>query len=331
MIFHLVLNSLLVFMVIALAIEFTLWMLKIQSPRVRVMCRALPFLKIPFDFLVFVFFDDSLLLNFNPFSCELFVQEWLGQFLAMVDTRQLTAIQHVVIPQYIAMQLPPYLLHAVVIAIVTVSCLGLLYKLFNLVQSQLHLRAMNRAASPCTRYPANEQLCHSLRRHKATILVSSHAQVPLATYNGLIIIPETLVNTLSQEEFDAVIAHELEHLRWHDPLLKLFYSIMGTLCWWIPTHWWLKKLELDQEYASDLSIGRYGIDASALAAAVLTTLKQIPVKQQPIAATCQFAARNQLHLQRIEAILSGNHEYSHVRAWLCAVLCALTFTSFWMC
>src|SRR5436189_2644348 len=105
MILHLILNSLFVFVLLASTIEFLLFVFQINNLRTRYLCRLLPILKIPFDLLVFTFFDESLWMNLNPFSCEIYVYELLSRFISlpMLDAVVQT---HLIIPQYLAAQMP---------------------------------------------------------------------------------------------------------------------------------------------------------------------------------------------------------------------------------
>lgn len=51
--------------------------------------------------------------------------------------------------------------------------------------------------------------------------------------------------------FEAVVAHELERIRWKDPYIKICSALFASLLWWIPLKGWLNKIEMDQEEASD--------------------------------------------------------------------------------
>ena len=123
------------------------------------------------------------------------------------------------------------------------------------------IRKIFNSSSSCTKSIINKRLQQDLTLSKTVILTSTELEIPMAAYRHYILVPKNLAEDLSQDEFEAVIAHEFEHLRWRDPLLKIFCSSICTLCWWIPTIWWLKKLEVDQEEASDSGLCKYGIDS----------------------------------------------------------------------
>jgi beta-lactamase regulating signal transducer with metallopeptidase domain len=141
---------------------------------------------------------------------------------------------------------------------------------------------------------------------------------------------------LSQDEFEAVVAHEFEHLRWKDPLLKIFCSSISTLCWWIPTIWWLKKLEIDQEEASDSGLGKYGIDSVFLASAIIKVLEKAKSLKMTydLAPTCSLHS-SKSNIKRFEALLNSDHKaQSPFFRWAEAIgclLCSLAFICFWMC
>jgi TonB family protein len=55
---------------------------------------------------------------------------------------------------------------------------------------------------------------------------------------AVLILPESLVPTLGQDELDAVIAHELAHLRRRDHWVRLLELAAVVLFWWNPASWW---------------------------------------------------------------------------------------------
>ncbi|MBA3816023.1 MAG: M48 family metalloprotease [Parachlamydiaceae bacterium] len=69
---------------------------------------------------------------------------------------------------------------------------------------------------------------------------SSHPLHNFATFGNRIVFPEALVNALSQQEFEAIITHEWQHLRWKDPHTKIIGSLIAHFFWWLPTLWWMK-------------------------------------------------------------------------------------------
>jgi beta-lactamase regulating signal transducer with metallopeptidase domain len=57
----------------------------------------------------------------------------------------------------------------------------------------------------------------------------------------LLLLPISVVSGLSPEQVDAVIAHELAHIRRHDYLVNILQSIVETLLFYHPAVWWISS------------------------------------------------------------------------------------------
>jgi len=334
MLFHLILNSFFVFCILALLIECTLRIFNIKNGRIRTFCRALPFLKIPCDLFVFGFYGDSLLANFNPFSCDIFLTNLASSLFSSHFQTELSPGQHVIIPQYIAMFIPSHWLHFFLVITIIISIVMSLKKFFQFIASKLYLKNILRSSSPCTRPISNEQLRNNIQKLQALILTSTEITIPFAANKQFILFPENLVAELSQEEFEAIVAHELEHLLWKDPLLKVYCAGICALLWWIPTGWWLRRLEDEQERASDASIHRYGMDHLVLGAAIIKVIHRVKGLKYELPIACHFASSKNNNLKRFKDILEAHpasQKYDRSRCIVGTAFCLLTFICFWMC
>lgn len=88
-----------------------------------------------------------------------------------------------------------------------------------------------------------------------------------------ILFPQHLLGQLTQEEFEAILAHEAAHLRWYDGLARLYVDAISTLFWWIPAQWLRRRLVLSQEYACDDSSRQLDIPAVDLASAIVKSAR----------------------------------------------------------
>lgn len=334
MLFHLFLNSLLVFCILSLFIDCILRIFDLKNSRICVLCRSLPFLKIPLDILVYGFYGDSLFLNFNPFSCEVYLEHFINKWLPSQFSAELSPSEHLIIPQYIAMQIPSAWLQLFLICTVAISLSTMSYKVAQYLISRKQLKTMIDAAIRCAREITNEKLRNCFEKNSAQLLTTSEISIPFATHHNMILFPEHLIKELTQEEFEAVVAHELEHLRWKDPLLKTFCEALCAFFWWIPTRWCLQNLEADQERASDSSIELYGIETCALAQAIVKAIQKAKFAKQELPSVCHFASSRSSHIGRMEELLKTTqnlqNRYSG-RTILGVVFCVMTFFSFWMC
>lgn len=332
MIFHLLLNSFIVFIILTLLIELFLSVFKIANARLRYLLRLLPILKFPFDLLVFVFFDDYLFVNFNPFSCQVYMQDLMTNFAHLHIQNELAPTEHFIIPQYIASYIPPNLLNITIMSMILISLGIIIRKVYLFFRARSYLKEIFSSSSPCDRPIYNANLLGRLKQGNIIIRISDAIQIPFAANLYYIFMPKNLVAELSQEEFESVIVHELEHLRWKDPISKMVCDLLCALFWWLPSVWWLKRLELEQEDACDAEVYKYGIDVSALASAMIKVIKQAKYPNYRFAAIASFDSPKNSHIRRIENILNIKNKNTYCWHDIFGVgSCVLASVCFWMC
>jgi beta-lactamase regulating signal transducer with metallopeptidase domain len=67
-----------------------------------------------------------------------------------------------------------------------------------------------------------------------------------------VLLPVFALTGLSEEQFRAVIAHELAHIRRHDWLVNLFQVLAETLLFYHPAMWWLnRRVRIERELCCD--------------------------------------------------------------------------------
>ena len=332
MIFHLLLNSFIVFVALTFLIDLFLSVFKISNARLRYLLRLLPILKFPLDLLVFVFFDENLLVNLNPFSCQVYMQDFITSFAPLHIQNELAPTEHFIIPQYLASYIPPNLLNITVTSMLAISAIVIARKGYLFCQARSYLKKIFTSSSLCTRPIYNSNLLNKLKQGKVLIRTSDEVHIPFAANIRYIFIPQDLVVELSQEEFESVIVHELEHLRWKDPILKMACDLLCALFWWLPSNWWLKRLELEQEDACDAEVYKYGIDISALATAIVKVIKKAKYLNYRFAAISPFDSPKNSHIRRIKNILNIKNKNDFCWRYLLGVgACLLATFCFWMC
>jgi beta-lactamase regulating signal transducer with metallopeptidase domain len=118
----------------------------------------------------------------------------------------------------------------------------------------------------------------------------------------VLLLPEGLMERLSAQEMQAILAHEFCHLRRRDNLTFALHMITQTLFWFYPLTWWLgRRLVNEREHACDEMVLAAGHDAGAYSASILKV--------------CRFAIPGPLGLtagvlgldlkSRVESILDG--------------------------
>lgn len=88
----------------------------------------------------------------------------------------------------------------------------------------------------------------------AAVCVSEQLQVPTAIgfVRPLVVIPSWTMQEVSATELNAILLHELAHLRRWDDWTNLIQKILGALFFFHPAVWWIeKKLALEREMACD--------------------------------------------------------------------------------
>jgi beta-lactamase regulating signal transducer with metallopeptidase domain len=332
MIFHLLLNSFSVFIILTLLIELFLSVFKITNARLRYLLRLLPVLKFPFDLLVFVLFDENLFINFNPLSCQVYMQDLITNFVHLHIQNELAPTEHFIIPKYLASYIPPNFLNITIMSMLGVSLLIITRKVYLFFRSRSCLKKIFVSSSLCDRPIYNSNLMNKLKQGNIRIRISDAIHIPFAAGLRYIFMPQQLVTELSQEEFESVVVHELEHLRWKDPILKMACELLCALFWWLPSAWWLKRLELEQEDACDVEVHKYGIDVSALATAMIKVVKKAKYQSYQFAAISSFDSPKNSHVRRVENILNIKNKSNYSWHYTFGIgACLLATLCFWMC
>ena len=100
-----------------------------------------------------------------------------------------------------------------------------------------------------------EVLASRLRVSRSVKLVES-ALVEVPTVIGwmrpMILIPTSAFTGLTTQQLEAILAHELSHIRRHDFLVNLVQSVIETLLFYHPAVWWLsKRIREEREHCCD--------------------------------------------------------------------------------
>jgi beta-lactamase regulating signal transducer with metallopeptidase domain len=83
---------------------------------------------------------------------------------------------------------------------------------------------------------------------------SVHVDVPLVAgwIRPVVLLPISALTGLSQPQLEAVIAHELAHIRRYDAFVNVFQVAVETLLFYHPAVWWLgKRIRAEREHCCD--------------------------------------------------------------------------------
>ncbi|HKQ93281.1 MAG TPA: HEAT repeat domain-containing protein [Blastocatellia bacterium] len=99
------------------------------------------------------------------------------------------------------------------------------------------------------------RLCDQLRAPRpARLLESALVKVPMVVgwLRPVILLPTSALTGLSPQQLEAIIAHELAHIRRHDYLINLLQAVVETLLFYHPAVWWVsRRIRQEREHCCD--------------------------------------------------------------------------------
>ena len=137
----------------------------------------------------------------------------------------------------------------------------------------------------------------------------------------LVLLPASLAAGMPPELLEAVIAHELAHVRRLDPLVNLVERIIETLLFYHPALWWLSsRVRAEREICCDEMAVQHTGDPVAYASALEQAGRMRLATAQPVPAVGLLDGRKPL-LARIRLILgTGQTERNLASSWPAGLL-----------
>ena len=86
------------------------------------------------------------------------------------------------------------------------------------------------------------------------LLESARVSVPIVVgwIKPTLLVPAAVLGGLAPSELEAVLAHELAHIRRHDYLVNLLQSAVETLLFYHPGVWWVSHVvRVEREHCCD--------------------------------------------------------------------------------
>jgi hypothetical protein len=141
------------------------------------------------------------------------------------------------------------------------------------------------------------RLCRHLGvRRRVRVLESALVPVPavIGWLRPVVLLPASALTGLPPRQLEALLAHELAHVRRHDYLVNLLQSVVETLLFYHPAVWWVSgRLRAERENCcDDLAVACCGdrlLYARALAG--MEELRGLPAGLAPAAAGRPLLAR----------------------------------------
>lgn len=208
--------------------------------------------------------------------------------------------------------------------LVSVYGIGLLFQLLILsmgYKKLLNLKQAERTPVPSEWQELFRQLCIKLNLRKTVSFhLSSNVNIPLVIgyFKPVVLFPIALVSQLDIKQVEAILIHELSHIRRNDYVLNLIKTAIETILFFNPFVWLTGRfINIEREHAcDDLVIRLTGTPVTyAHALLKLEILKDKTAPAFSMAAT----GRNQHLYQRIKRITDMKTNYMNVKQQLFAV------------
>lgn len=164
-------------------------------------------------------------------------------------------------------------------------------------------------------------------KDKIALVSSRKVDIPITIghLKPMILLPIGLINRLSPDETQAILAHEIAHIMRKDYLQNLFISTLEILFFYHPSVWWFSATikAIREQCCDDLAL-ELGAGRIALSKALIQLEEQSPGPAFALA----FAHKNQL-LNRIQRLFQNpsssmkRNEYSMSRSQAPLLICGL--------
>lgn len=172
-------------------------------------------------------------------------------------------------------------------------------------------------------------LARRLRVSKPVVMLeSSLVRVPMAIgwLRPVILFPASALAGLTPEQLEAILAHELAHIRRHDYLVNLLQTVIETLLFYHPAVWWVsRQIRAERENCcDDMAVAACG-DALVYARA-LTKVERLRKARLDLAVT----ANGGLLMNRISRLVgaglvgAGSPRSCHSAGLVTSVIAILT-------
>ncbi|MCJ0742521.1 M56 family metallopeptidase [Pedobacter montanisoli] len=199
--------------------------------------------------------------------------------------------------------------------------MGIILQLFIILKGYLGLKSLKKAenfAVPSAWQNAFENTVEQLNiRKKVTFYLSPKVNVPLVIgfFKPVVLFPVALATQLDIQQVEAILIHELSHIRRNDYLINLMKVMVETLLFFNPFVWLTSRfIQIEREHACDDLVVNFTNTPVTYAHALLK-LELIKNKQKPNLSLA--AADNNYHLyQRIKRITNMKTNYINVKQQL---------------
>lgn len=313
--FNVFIISILSFFTSWLLIECILFLFRIRSNRLRSFFRMIPFLKLPLDLFLMNWTNWALLHQVYPWFCEK-DSRTLGIFWKIPHELFQFMIPEVSIgfytQEHYSFSLADCLANWIGFPLLDISIsivMGLLifqtlFRIWQFYRARLEIRSILSHSSPIFRTICNQRLHQLLVQKQIHLLENPHYEgSPFVTgvWHPKIVFPSSFLEILSDEEFEAILSHELAHVRSFDLIWRFLLRILSIVFPWIPSGKLEKLIYQEQELSCDQYHHRFDIPTIVLAEAIYKWVKESRPNRTCTQRICFFSHKNTS--QRIRFLL----------------------------
>lgn len=322
--FNVLINSTLSIFCGLLVVGFFLWLFRVPTGPWRLFLLSLPFAKVVYDCLRGLPVDSVLLAGLDPFSLppkhQLLqigagVTKWGPTFNVIFSVRNAEGKEFASsIGDYLAIWLNhkfgSEFLVVILSSVGAVASTLLFIRIWNAIKFEQRRRL--------DRHVAKQLRIERLDLRSVDVYcTTAFSGTPFTggIINPYICIPEDSFSKLSQGEMDAVLKHEMGHIRHFDLLVTLLIKMLGDIFWFVPGYRWLSRhIDRIREIVADQSAISQGASAAELASA-LVKLKEIPEPNERFILYSAFFREKSLLKDRISRLLGSKIERSPRLGW----------------
>lgn len=162
-------------------------------------------------------------------------------------------------------------IHYFIILFSCVWVLFLIFKLIRLIKERIEIEKLIKNSVKIKRRINNPKISQAIKKHRLKLLENSeYTGSPFVTgyWKQKIIFSSKGLSLYSQKEFEATLAHEINHLRAKDLFSKLLLTSISIIFSWIPTKKLRKYISFNQELSCDQKALSFGVKKIDLATAI---------------------------------------------------------------
>lgn len=148
-------------------------------------------------------------------------------------------------------------------------------------------------------------------RRKVQLFESALVKVPTVVgyLKPYILVPIGAFSYLPLNQIEAILAHELAHIKRNDYLINIFQSVLEIIYFFHPGIWWISNtIRKERELCCDDLAVASGCDAITLARA-LTTIEELSISQPKTTLAMAFTGKGSL-LNRIKRLIGHSEKNS---------------------